>query len=378
MPLLVLVLFMWLYPGLPAWAITDQEIVKGLEALGDYRAAYPMAVTVAEQQGGYQSWRDVAAKYAKFDQSYHAYRRAWEEAHRAHRPATYKDFMTLRPDSPLNALAVHGLYQVAHDIDTIQAYREFMDGYPNAVEAAAALLRIHEIAFDRSRQENRVEVYDAFIETFPLAKQVSEAVRYADEVERKAINAELGWGAGYDKRDQMAHRLFNEARKIERDDHRLSAARHYRVLEEMFVDTRAVTEMLDRAERLEFQKEMLTQQHQVQEAIARMGQALSRDLQASTQRLEAAISEHNRNIEQAMTSMAVTISRNYADRMGDVARAIQDQRQALTEAARDAQGQRERLFQEAQETQKQTAYDNRRCSEILARQGRYGWFDGCS
>ncbi len=397
-PVILLALLLVSTPALRVEALTDKEIVQALELVGDFRAAYPLALALAERDGGYQAWRDVAAKYARFDRGDRALRRAWEEVRQIDSAAAYRDFLTLRPSSPFNALAVHGLFQITRQIDTIQAYRQFMDQYPNAVEAAAAMLRIHDIAWERAREENSVAVYDAFVRTFPVAKQVPDALRRAGDLERQAIDRQLADSANLtlDRLERTARRLFNDARLAERDGLRPIAARRYQLLEDPRLrETRTYTDYLDRTERLEFQRTLLEQQQRIEQAMGRVGQAVtagfqtvSRDLAATGQRLEAAIAQHNQRIEQAMNAQGETLRRyvdgqvaaataDFNNQLGSVASALDYQRDAMAEAAQRAQWQQERLFRQAQEQQRQIAYDSRRCAEILARRGKYGWLDGC-
>lgn len=158
------------------YAIDDADIVQGLEALGDLEATYPLAVQLAQQQNDYKRWRDVAQKYRQYDTDSQAYLSAWDAVKALNLEKAYRDFLTLRLQSPLNAQAVHAMFQLFRELDTIQGYMRFMANFPNTLEAVQALLRIYEIAFQRAKEKHQPEVYDAFVQTFTGAKQIPHAI----------------------------------------------------------------------------------------------------------------------------------------------------------------------------------------------------------
>jgi len=87
-------------------AIKDAEIVQGLETLGEWEAAYPLACQLAEKQDNYQAWRDIAKKYAEFDANNTAYLQAWQQVQLIDSQKAYQeDFFTLKPDSAFNVNA---------------------------------------------------------------------------------------------------------------------------------------------------------------------------------------------------------------------------------------------------------------------------------
>ena len=131
------------------------------------------------------------------------------------------------------------------------------------MEAAAALLRVHELSFARARQLDEPETYDAFVALFPDARQVPKAIEAAYRAEKRSIEAESEGGLfdlrarfyADEHRARIARRLFNEARRAEKAGRRLTADRKYRLLElPLFADSEAVTEHLDRDERLAWQQ----------------------------------------------------------------------------------------------------------------------------
>lgn len=381
-----------------ARAISDQDIVTALEAMGDLAAAYPLAVTVAKADGSYRAWRGVAVKYAALDKNGSAYLGAWQAALRQNTEPAFEDFLKLRPASPLNAVAINAVFRLKRESDTIHGYRAFIDRYPGSVEAVEALLRIHEIAFERARQENKVEVFDAFITAFPLAAQAVEANRLAERLQRATIDREVGTSddlANGDKRDRIARRLFNDAREAEKASRLEIAGRNLALLADpRFRDTKAYTEWLDRQERLDFQKVLLDQQERVRVSIESMGRAVTAglrevrsEIRAGTVDLRAAIESHNRDIRRAIAAQGEEL-RRYADastaamgkalsgQMSAVASSIQAQTMVMERASREAGWQQERLFRQAQEQADERARNERRCADHYARNGSW-WFSGC-
>ncbi len=95
-----------------AFAITDEEVVQSLESLGDLETAYPFAYKLAQKQNTYTAWRDMAAKYAKFDTDEKAYLQAWQFAHTLNQKSIYQDFLKIKSQSPLNKQAIHAIFKL--------------------------------------------------------------------------------------------------------------------------------------------------------------------------------------------------------------------------------------------------------------------------
>jgi hypothetical protein len=406
----------------PVSAITDEEIVTGLEALGDLEAAWPLALNLAQQRNDYSTWRKLAEKYAKYDPDDQAYVAAWNAARGVNTVMVYQDFLSLRQPSPYNALAVHRIFELKQELDTIQGYLDFIKAFPNSVEAVAAMLRIHEIAFERAGEADSPEVYDTFVKTFPEAKQVPQAIEQAYQAELRALKEEAEPGLfdlaarfySDEHRERIARRVYNEGRVAEQADDEPVMDRKYRLLgNELFRDTQTFTAMLDRDERLAHQQRMAQHQERIQGGLNTLREALVAELQLQGNKLEAAILEHNRRIkrqftqvysdmnqgfEQVQNNMNQGFKQVYGDmnqgfrrvddqfgrvyghinaQMGQISRAIEQQAHAARKAAYQAQAQQDRLFRKAQEEARFQSYQNRRCAEALRRRGRYTAFSGC-
>ncbi len=276
--------------SLPVWSITDYEIVQGLEALGDWEAAYPLAYQLAQNQNTYKAWRDVASKYVQFDTNNRAYLQAWQHAYTLNQKSIYRDFITIRSQSPLNRHAIHALFKLVQASKNVKEYLQFMAEFPHVVESIDALLKAQEMAWERAKIVNDPLVFDAFVITFPGAKQIPQAIVLAFQAEKQMIEKEFSTIRGYEIREYIARRLFNEARVAEKQQNSLVAARKYRLLNlEMFIGTKAFTEMLDREERFTYQKIMQAQQAEIANSIKEMREAVVYTIQVQTQHLENAI-----------------------------------------------------------------------------------------
>lgn len=291
-----------------AHAISDAEIVQGLEALGDLEAAYPLAVQLAEQQNNYQRWRDLAQKYQQYDTDNQAYLSAWQAVKQLNLANAYRDFLTLRSQSPLNAQAIHAMFQLSRELDTIHGYMRFMEEFPNTLEAVQALLRIHEIAFQRATEKHQPEVYDAFVQTFIGAKQIPQAIEQAFQSERDSLIAadEQTDDSGHER---LARRLFNQAREAKENGDGLVMTRKYRLLDlDRFKDTKVYSELLDRKERLEYQTQQKQQQAQILTSLNQLGQSVVQELQAQGNNTRHLIQAQGQAIHQAIENQGQNIT----------------------------------------------------------------------
>lgn len=419
---LLLLVCLVFYPSF-ATALNQAEIVQGLEALGDFEAAYPLAVDVAQQQNDYRTWRELADKYREYDQNSQAYLAAWQAAQHLNLEQAYRDFLKLRSQSPLNAQAIHAVYQLTRKLDTIQAYLRFMNDFSNTPEAVQALLRVHEIAFQRAKKKHDPEVYDAFVQTFTGAKQIPQVIKLAYTSEQASLKAEIN-GDWYnllnkfyvdENRERVARRVFNQARDAEKNNKLLAAERKYRLLDEWeaFKDTKAYTEHLDRQERLDYRQRQAKRAKQraqqietlrkaVVETVKNQHAALRQEVRLQGKRMEEALLMHNKMLKQQFSALGQQldatnqrmdrkIGQVYDDmgnalnqvrhqvnaQVGAISNAISAQTAAMQQAAAHANYQQQQLFDKAKEEQRWQSQKNRRCAAELARKGKYGFWSSC-
>ncbi len=273
------------------WSITDEEIVQGLEALGDWEAAYPLAYQLAQQKNTYQGWRDMVIKYTPLDNTIEqAYLQLWQHAYTLNQEAIYRDFLTVKPQSPLNRYAIHALFQLVQASEDINQYQKFIEEFPDVVESIEALMKSHEIAFNRAKKANDPLVFDAFVLTFHGAKQIPQAIELAFQTEKQWVETELRYVTNYEQREYIARRLYNEARIAEKEHDSLMAARKYRLLNlKLFIDTQVFTELLDREERLAYRKLMETKQDEILQSINSMQEAMVETFQIQVQHLQESV-----------------------------------------------------------------------------------------
>ncbi len=280
------------------WGITDAEIISGLEAMGEWETAYPLAYQQAQTQETYQAWRDVAIKYAKFDKHDQAYLKAWQQAYTLNQEEIYRDFLTIKPDSPLRAQAINALFKVIQAANDMEKYQKFMEEFPDVVESIEALLKLQELAFERATQAHDPLVFDAFVTTFPGAKQIPQAIDLAFQAAQQAIEK---YKDNHDQHENMARRLFNEARVAEKENNTLLSSRHYRLLSlDIFRDTKVFTEMLDREERFAYQKLMEAHQTATIKSIQEMHKAVVETVQVQTQHLEKTVQVQTQHLEKTV------------------------------------------------------------------------------
>lgn len=239
----------------PALSITDEEIITALEAKKDWEAAYSLATSLAERQKTYQAWRDVAIKYAKFDTDDKAYLQAWQHANTLNRIPTYQNFLKIRVQSPQNRHAIYAIFKLVRVSNTPSDYLTFIADFPDVVESIEALVKIQGIAWKSTMDADDPLVFDQFVITFIGAKQIVAAIDMAFEAEKQSISVELHSVKSLELLENIARRLFNEARVAEKQQNRLVAARKYRLLNlEKFKETKVFIKLLDTEERLAYQK----------------------------------------------------------------------------------------------------------------------------
>ncbi len=314
------------------WSITDKQIVQALESLEDWEAAYPLAYQIAQQENTYYLWRNIAKKYARFDTHQRAYLQAWQHAYRLNQEAIFRDFLKINPKSPFNRYAIHALFKIIKASKDIGKYQRFITEFPTVIESIEALLKTHEITFQRAKEVNDPLVYDAFVETFYGAKQIPQAIELAFQAEKEILEKAISKTKNYEDREYIARRLFNEARIAEKAGNSLVATRKYRLLNlRLFIETQVFTELLDREERLAYQKLMLKKQTETTESIKEMreavietlqvqttklGETITQELQAQGKNLEEIIAEQNRLLTEKLDTVNKNLGQGYMGGVG--------------------------------------------------------------
>jgi hypothetical protein len=305
--------------SLPAWSLDNDKIVQGLEALGENDAAYPFAYQLALQQNTYPAWRNVAAKYTKSDTEGKAFMQAWRQAQALNQESIYKDFLKIRPNSLLNLQAIHAIFELTKASNTIADYQRFLEEFPDAVESVEALFKIQALAFERAKQAHDPLVYDAFVTTFPGAKQIPEAIELAFQAEKQAFEKEVkGWEEDFKNHyagttpvetfiswmlEDKARGFVSDAESALKKNNKLVAIRKYRLLAlEIFKQTKTVTEELMRKTSQESHQWLESQQAELAKSINDIKYSLVETIQRQTQHLESPFVDQEQKLEDVIAS----------------------------------------------------------------------------
>ncbi len=316
-PLLLIAILIFLSP--PAWSIDYEKIVQGLEALGEYDAAYPFAYQIAQQKNTYSAWREVAAKYANSDTKGKAFLQAWRQAQALNQESTYKDFLKIRPNALLNIQAIHAIFELIKASNTMKDYVRFMKDFPDAINSVEALLKIQALAFERAKKAHDALVYDAFVTTFPGAKQIPEAIDLAFQAEQQLIEKEVkGWEEDFKKHyvgttpvdtfiywmlEHKARSLVNGAESALRKNNHLFAVRQYRLLGlERFKQTETVTEELRQKSSREYEQWLESQQAAIAKSMNEMKSSLIKAIQQQTQYLKSPIVDQTQKLDEVIAN----------------------------------------------------------------------------
>jgi len=318
-PLLLIAIFL---SSSPAWSIDHEKIVQGLEALGEYDAAYPFAYQIAQQKNTYSAWREVAAKYANSDTKGKAFLQAWRQAQALNQESIYKDFLKIRPNALLNIQAIHAIFELIKASNTMKDYVRFMKDFPDAINSVEALLKIQALAFERAKKAHDALVYDAFVTTFPGAKQIPEAIELAFQAEQQLIEKEVKeWEESFKKISNFSKKignsdmddlsfdtlfelklegkardLVNEAVRINND---LVAVRQYRLLGlEIFKQT--VTEELRQKSSREYEQWLERQQAHIAKSMKKIKYSLIKAIQRQTQHLKSPIVDQSQKLDEVI------------------------------------------------------------------------------
>jgi hypothetical protein len=165
--------------------------------------------------------------------------------------------------------SIDKIYELLKIKDSIAGYEWFIENYKNSKYSKTALLRIHEIMFEKAKKVDTISAYNSFIYSYPTAKQVKEANRLANEKEQE-IYTNLGLMSFWDtdhKKEKKSRQLLIKAKQIERfpTDNNLRgnrkagysivANRMYKLLQKEFNDSDATLRHLESQEFKDFVKD---------------------------------------------------------------------------------------------------------------------------
>ena len=84
-----------------------------------------------------------------------------------------------------NALA----YKRATEVNTTDAFAQFIQTYPQAKERGEAETKMYALAYNDAQSKNTIHAYETFVSTYPSAPQVSQAERNIYELAYNAIES---------------------------------------------------------------------------------------------------------------------------------------------------------------------------------------------
>jgi hypothetical protein len=245
-----------------AHALDDAETVRILTALGEWQAAYPLAIAEARRLDTVGAWEAIFSQPEYDDLTRplnrrEVYAEAWAAAKRADSPSAYREFIALAPESDGAALAIDRLFEQVKQEDTLEAYTEFMVEFPATSQSLEAMLRVQELVWQRVREEDTLAAYDGYLDAFPNARFAPEAEAAAQRLVAQPY------------RERLAQCRADAETLRQQHQSQLRA-----VLDEQLAEQRAHT------------------------------QALLEGLEAQTERLEAAIEQHQAVLQQQLVQVS--------------------------------------------------------------------------
>lgn len=371
-----------LLPRFSQAEMSDFEVAETLLIQNKPKLAYPLAVSYAQELDSYDGYRTFVKKFPQAPQRPEIYNKAFEKIKQIHSEKGYDDFIGLIPLTPQNFMAIGEQYKLFREMDAISEYERFIKKFPNTPEAAYALERIYEIAFGRAKEADIVEVYDQYIRTFPYAGQVKNVQGLALDAERRNIARELkgGWadsirsyfGSNQQQREAIATRVFNEGRQAEKTGEMFIAKRKYDILQAEFKDTKALTEFLNREERLGYEKAMT----EYQERIINEVRSVKSAVDVQTRAVSQAFQQMREEIREVGNSVSY-LSGGIAQAVNMQTEAIERARNQAVRETERAQYANEQMFRRAEDEARSQSYKNRRCAEVLSKHGKYPFLSGC-
>jgi hypothetical protein len=198
-------------------------------------------------------------QFKSLDYRQAVYSRAWELLRATDNQFLLEKFVQLEPQGvfifPAISLLFHNFYKKQN---TISAYHEFINSYPNSPQAILALEEVYRLEFEQTKKENTVAAYDVYCKNFPYSSYYKQAYDSGKAIEGENLEKEvkggfLSWFSDQQqKKETVARRVYNEMRMANADGFNFLVQRKYEFMNEKFNDTKAFSEMLDRQETREF------------------------------------------------------------------------------------------------------------------------------
>jgi TolA-binding protein len=280
------------------YGFSDQELVISLESLGEWEEAYRYANDSALKTNNYELWRYIASKpeYLPIEEKRHhqSYWKAWHFVSKINTQEAYEDFILIRPTLQANLLAVAAIFELVKKQNTPQAYLDFIDKFPNTIEAIDALLQLQHLAFEDAKQKNTITSYQKFLSAFPEATQTKEATDLLKTIFKKEVDDKLATLKTTSEIEDYARELYTTALTFEKNSNSiLIASCHYDVLTELmpFRKTETLIELYKRKELLNFQNLLLAKLDDIKKGQEELKTALVEAIREQGREIKGEIKE---------------------------------------------------------------------------------------
>lgn len=402
---------------LPANALELERAVEMLEASGDFETAEPVAFKLSQQKKELYYYIEFLRKYPNSDFADIVYQQTWALVEHSGNAAMLQSFVKAKPRGKHSLTALDKLFALYQQENSILAYQDYLKAFPNSPKAVNALEGIFKLAYERvsqvDDQQQTLSFLDEYIRTFPSSPYVKQANEKAEILERELLQQALDsfslnglFTSKQAKKDTLARELYNKMRFWQKQDQSLLAERKYRLLQgQLFIDTEAYTEMMDRDETLAFRASLSDYQQQTQQRLDQLNQLYQQESQRIVASIQAEAGATRQTIKQQAEQTRQTIAdqagqtRETINRQADntrqavygmtsqvtelslekgrLADAVNQQTDRMLDEARRASYEQEQMFNRARESARRESRQNRNCAEVLAKNGRYTMFSGC-
>lgn len=382
-----------------ATAVDLEKAVEMLEAAGDYETAEPIAFKLTQEKPEHYYRVKFLSRYPASDFAEVVYLQTWRDIKDARNIPMLRSFVKAMPGGAHSLEALDRLFELYREEDTILGYQEYIRDFPNSPKAVDALQSIFRLALRRAVTHadklDSVDFFDEYIRTFPTSPYLEEANRKAEEMEYAAITDTLGGislGNLFSNRQQqketIARKLYNEMRFWQRNGQLLIGQRKYNLLQkDLFIDTEAYTEMMDREETIAFRKSVVSFQERTNRQLDDLNELYRQESKRiiDTIRREAeltrtAIAEQGGKtrgeIRRAADGIMSGVSALSYEK-GRLADAVNQQTDRMMDEARRASYEQQQMFDRAEEEARRRSRQSRHCAEVLSRHGKYPMFSGC-
>ncbi|MDM8516299.1 hypothetical protein QUF76_08885 [Desulfobacterales bacterium HSG16] len=416
MRILLITFFLCLYTS-SIFAIDLEKAVKMLEAVGDFETAEPVAFKLTQKKKEHYYRIEFLNKYPASEFAEIVYLQTWKDVKDSGNMAKLQSFVKVMPGGKYSLEALDRLFDLYQKEDTILGYQYYIKEFPNSPQAVRALEGIFRLAFERAEKHagklNSVKFFDEYIRTFPTSPHLEEISRKAEKMEYQAIDETLEsfsignlFSSRQRQKETIARKLYNEMRSWQRKNELLIAQRKYSLIrKEIFIDTKAYTEMMDREETMSFRKTVASFQKQTTQKLddlnqlyrqesariidtirdqARLtrttitdeGRKIRSSIADEGRMTRSVIGEQGRKTRNDIQYMTSRIS-DLSYEKGRLADAIDQQTDRMMDEARRASYEQERMFNKSREEARRQSSRNRHCAEVLAKNGKYPLFSGC-